>query len=236
MRIILKPAGAISVALMFILLVGLVLWERSRIRVSAEAGAVAAVAVAPAQQASSSSASAPTAPALRYPWRYVTPTVTVQDPGFESDFAAVQPYDTIGQISGQIAGHWYDDSSWSTATAVYAPDRSAPHGGSACQKITVSRNDMSGFQLVNYLRLTPGRKYTGGFWLRADHPVNVQVVLRQAGSPFDVYSATNAVLNSTWQRVTTTGTIGADARIYLMLKIQSLGTVWVDDATLVPAG
>jgi len=226
MKIILKPAG---MAILAVILVTLI------IIIVAPQGIGGGAKATPATTPKAMMPSPQTKPATgetKFPYTLETPGETLRNPGFEADYAPIRPYDKTATLHGKTAAHWYDDSSWAKIAINYARDDTAPHSGAFCQKITVQQVTFGSCQFVQPLRLTPGRTYTGGLWLRAPRPTVVHVMLRKAMQPGVTYSVTDATVGPKWQQVSTTGTIGTDGVAYLMLRLDTAGSVWVDDATL----
>jgi len=160
------------------------------------------------------------------------PAATLRNPDFETQYVVPRPYNSNGTIHGGIAEHWYDDSSWAPVNVDYAQDQKNPHGGTSCQRIDIHTAQTGNFQLVQTLRLETGKTYTGGFYLRADHPMTIHVLLRQAAQPAATYGSASATVDTTWKQITATGTIGPDSITYLMVQADEPGTLWVDDASL----
>jgi hypothetical protein len=66
-----------------------------------------------------------------------TPTnVALANPGFESPYFAFSGNN--GQISGNIAKGWSDNSTWSDSTVQYAQEFNNPHSGASCQRMAVA--------------------------------------------------------------------------------------------------
>ena len=151
------------------------------------------------------------------------------------------PYVSAGvnnPISGQIAVNWTDNSSWGVPnpTVAYSEDDSNPHSGTASQKVNVQNVPPgTAVQLVEALTVIPGQVYTFSAWLRGDAGMQVDVVLRQAPSPYTYYAHQLTTLGSNWQQVTVQGTVGDTGDILLMFHAAQAGTFWVDDVQFTDA-
>ena len=227
MRIVLKPAGAAALIMAFVSLAALIVWRSSQNK------RADALAEAPAHTATGT-------PMPPYPSTIQAPTSEneLQNRRFEEGYGPVRWYDNKATLTGTIANHWYDDSSWAKVTVDYAWERREQHTGAVSQKITIHKMESTptapaAVQFVQPVRLTAGKKYTAGFWLRADRTTKIEVLLRQAPTPYTPYCSTLATIGTTWQHVLTSGTAGLDPNTYLMLRITTPGTVWIDDAALV---
>lgn len=222
MRIILKPAGAALVLLAFGLLVFLL--------VSRHEGAAAPAVAANTLAGSPAAPQGPATPA---------PTADVQNPGFESSYLPIQPYDNKAVLSGEIASPWHDDSSWAHVTVTYAKDTNDPHSGGACQRIAVTDvqragNNPNAVQLVQPLALAQGTRYKAALWVRADKPASVEFSLREAAWPYTYYGSRTFTVSKGWQEITTEAPVSKKGDTFLMLKIWQPATIWVDDASISP--
>ncbi len=148
------------------------------------------------------------------------------------------PYTQVGVangISGQIAVHWSDNSGWASPTVVYSEDTVNPHGGTASQKIAVQSPGSGAVQFVQPVTVIPERTYTFTAWLRGDPGLKVDVILRQAPSPYASYAQTTATLTANWQQVTVSGVVHDTGDVLLMLHASYAGTFWVDDVAFTDA-
>jgi hypothetical protein len=151
------------------------------------------------------------------------------------------PYVSAGvnnPISGNIAVDWTDNSSWGVPnpTVTYSEDDTNPHGGVSSQKVDVLNvPPNTAVQLVQSLTVIPGQVYTFSAWLRGDAGMQVDVVLRQAPSPYTYYAHQLVTLTSAWQQVTVQGTVGDTGDILLMFHAAQTGTFWVDDVQFTDA-
>ncbi len=142
------------------------------------------------------------------------------------------PYTQVGVtngISGQIAVHWTDNSSWASPTVTYSQDAVNPHGGTAAQKIYVRSPGTGAVQFAQPVTVIPERSYTFSAWLRGDPGLRVDVILRQQGSPYAAYAQTTVPLTANWQQVTVSGVVHDTGDVYLMFHASYAGTFWVDD-------
>ena len=69
-------------------------------------------------------------------------------------------------------------------------------------------------------------------FVKTDKPADVEVSLRQADQPFHYYGAKTVHIGTDWTEIGVDAAIKEDPKVYLMLKLSTLGTFWVDDASL----
>jgi hypothetical protein len=118
----------------------------------------------------------------------------------------------------------------------YSQDSSNPHGGTASQKVSVQDVPPgTDVQLVQSLTLIPGQVYTLKAWMRGDPGVMVNLILQNAGSPYNYYADTTATLTGTWQQFTAQGQVNDTGSILLMFQAGQVGTFWVDDVQFTDA-
>lgn len=223
MRVILKPAGLFIILGAFVALLWFVIMLNSRIQAGGGSG-VTGIGIA-AAAATSSAATPPS-------------TGVVVNTSFEGEYAPVILYDTKAVLDGVVAQGWKDDSSWASVQVSYAKDESSEaHSGKSCQRIdikTVERttDKPSVVQFNQALQLTPGSRYCGGFYLKANKPMEVEVSFRQVDWPYRYYGAKVVNVGTDWTEASVDARITEMPNVYLMIKTWTPGTLWVDDASL----
>lgn len=221
MRIILKPLGAGLVVTAFLVVLGL-LWRQSSHK-DAVAQPVDAVAAPTLTATGTGSAEAAN---------------RLSNPGFEEDYRQAHPYDNKAVLNGTTPEPWRDDSSWARVHVTYAPDKVRPHSGAHCLKVNVSSvehigTDLDTVQLIQELMLEP-QKYRVGVWVRADRPVPLTLMARQAAEPFAPYGTSTATVGKEWRHLTADADVTEDGKVFIMVNVAVAATVWIDDATLIP--
>ena len=121
------------------------------------------------------------------------------NPGFEGSYQPVNS--SSKKITGFIANGWTDNSAWADVTVNYSQDTSNPHGGSSCQKVTITSIDSGSFQMVQNLPARTGHLYTPGVWLRGVPGTRVNLWFALAGPPYTIFEDVPAYLTNTWQFV-----------------------------------
>ena len=159
--------------------------------------------------------------------------IPLQNPGFEAEFLAHQASPTAtGQIDGEVATGWQDNSDWAPVSATYARDTGNPHGGAASQRITATRVEGGAVQFVQGVKLRKGRVYEASVWLRGRPGTNAFVIVRQSGAPYKEYFSGRVSLAAEWQEIRVFGEVTDDTECFLMVRLDAPMTLWVDDANL----
>ena len=156
--------------------------------------------------------------------------VALVNPGMEPPYGAVNLDN--GAISGFIANGWSDNSAWANATVEYSEETDNPHSGQACQKVVVQSVGTGRAQFIQQFQLQTGNIYTATVWLRGTPGLEASLVVQQAASPYATYIENAVSLTADWQQVTAAGYITTTEPAYLMVAIDTPGTVWADDFSL----
>jgi uncharacterized protein (TIGR03437 family) len=160
-----------------------------------------------------------------------TPTnVALINPGFESPYAAFSGNN--GQISGNIANGWSDNSTWSDSTVQYAQEFDNPHSGASCQKMAVASVGSGEAQFLQGIPVVAGSLYTASIWLRGDPGTQVVFRIQDGSAPYESYLDSYATLTANWQQITIQGYIAVSTGALFMIALSSPGTVWIDDASM----
>ncbi|WP_169793757.1 endo-1,4-beta-xylanase [Novosphingobium fuchskuhlense] len=139
-------------------------------------------------------------------------------------------------ISGEIAHDWDDNSEWADVAVRYAPDSTPVPGGGGAQAVTISRVTAGRQQMLQSVRVVPGRSYTFTALLRGTPGLAVDMLIRNADDPYNAHAlATINDLGSTWKRYTVSGKVGPSGRIDLMFAADRPGTYSVADVTFTTA-
>jgi len=188
---------------------------------------LAALAPAPAAQALAAQAQPVNAPP--------TPTELLANPGFESPSTTVYPAGAVlsgkGDITGQVAKGWGDNSGWANVDVNYSLDPDA-HGGLTSQRIDVHQINNGAVQFVQTLPVQSGHAYQMSVWLRSDTPAMMSLDLRKSGSPFTTYMSQAVLVTPTWTRATVSGLVPDDGEAYFLIHPMGTGTYWIDDASM----
>ena len=162
--------------------------------------------------------------------RGASTNVSLTNPGFESPYVVVNGNN--GEISGNIAGGWSDNSTWSDSTVQYAQEFNNPHSGASCQKIAVTSIGGGEAQFLQGMPVVAGSLYTASIWVRGDPGTQVIFRIQDGSAPYESYLDTYAALTSGWQQLTIHGYIVVTTGAYLMIALSAPGTVWIDDASV----
>jgi hypothetical protein len=211
MRVVLKPAGLAIILTAFAALAWIIIYLTQSLR------AKEAEALPP-------SANPATQKSLR-------------NGGFEDEYRPPTNYAGKGVLKGYVAYPWMDDSNWSPVTVAYEKETQNPHGGKACQKVTVEKvpTDVEArVQFAQELNLEKGKKYRATAWLRADQPLDIDFAIRQRAEPYRYYGMNKVKLGTKWQKVEVTGTVENEGLTFVMFKISKPVTYWVDDVSIKP--
>lgn len=157
-----------------------------------------------------------------------------------TSFAAnlLQNADFEGSFSSGIATSWQNNST-GTVTVAFAQESAEPHKGAASQKITTSGvGANSAMQFKQNVALTAEHIYRVRVVLRSDQAaLNVKIQLRKMNTPYQSYVAKTVAVNKGWQTFTFVGVAPVtDASAFFMLRQESAGVLWVDDASLEDLG
>jgi hypothetical protein len=171
------------------------------------------------------------APPLQAPPLQVPP---LQNPGFEG--AGQQALDAgatpKGNITGEVAAGWADNSGWADIDVRYGLDTVNPHSGQSAQRIELTRASSYGaVQLVHKVQFSKNHIYRFTVWLKGSPGQSVQLSLRQETAPYKTYASATAALGAEWRPYQVWGQVTEDAAGYLMIRASSPMTFWVDDAS-----
>jgi Ricin-type beta-trefoil lectin domain-like/Glycosyl hydrolases family 39/Carbohydrate binding domain len=154
----------------------------------------------------------------------------IRNENFERPFRAVDS--SRATITGKLANGWADNSDWADVTVDYSEDTNAPHGGTTSQKVSVQNINSGAIQLINELYLRRNVATGASVWLRGTDGMQVSLSLRQQQQPNAVYAEQTATLNGNWQQLQISGIVSGAGKTNLMIRTQSAGTFWIDDAVL----
>jgi hypothetical protein len=153
----------------------------------------------------------------------------VANPGFEGTYT---PLPTGGPVTGATAPGWDHNSGYGDTTTVYTRDTTNPHGGSACQLITVKAVRDGNLQLLQGLTVKAGTIVTIGAWLRGA-PGAVAHLVVQGGAPsYPQIAGTDFPVQAGWKRITAQGYVTQDDDAAIIISLNAPGTICIDDVTI----
>lgn len=155
----------------------------------------------------------------------------LSNPGLEGDYAGLAE---CTNVSGAVAPGWFDNTCWDPTRPQVRYERvaGAPgvHGGGAAQRMTLLSGQRAVLAQVLPVTLPAGQVARTAVWLRAEQPVEVQLMLREPDAPFRVHGARLVTAGPQWVRHEFEAlSLGTPAM--LMLTLQQPGSVVVDDAS-----
>ncbi len=157
----------------------------------------------------------------------------IRNEGLERPFRAVDS--SRATITGTLANGWSDNSDWADVSVDYSEDTNAPHSGTTSQKVVVQAVNSGAVQLIQDLYLRRNVTTGASVWLRGTNGMQVSLSLRQQSAPNTVYAEGTATLNGDWQQFQISGNVNGASKTNLLIRTQSVGTFWIDDAALTDA-
>lgn len=157
---------------------------------------------------------------------------TLRNPGLEPPYVSAG---AGGPINGLVALNWQDNSSWADVNVTYSEDTANPHSGVAAQEVDVLAVTTGAVQFVEPVTVTPGQNYTMTAFVHGTTGASLDVLFQNQNEPYNQYALTTVALQSTWQRVTVSGTIGDTGAVLLMFRATAPETFYVDDVRFVGA-
>ena len=151
------------------------------------------------------------------------------NPGMEMTGQTLKPTTGKATISGTLAQGWGDNSDWADVDVNYALDSVNPHSGASSQKIEAKRISSGAVQFRQGVPIKKDHIYSFSAWLRGQPGQRVTLQLRQAGAPYASYAETPVVLSAEWQQVEALAQVPADEDAFLMVRVTTPQTLWVDD-------
>ncbi len=161
---------------------------------------------------------------------------SLQDGDFSGDFVPARFFGNSttppkATISGVIADPWLDNSDWADISAHY--DKDTDSAGKPCQRIDVGDVRFGKVQFIQFLRLTPGARYTIRARFRSSQPTVVQFGLRDIQAvPEETGYAKDVALSTEWKEIT----LSKDAlhsQHFLHLAVgQPHVTYWISDVRM----
>ena len=159
--------------------------------------------------------------------------IPLQNADFEGETVARQVSPNAqGQIEGEVAQGWQDNSDWAPVSARYARDTANAHGGAASQRITATRVEGGAVQFVQSVKLRKGHIYEAALWLRGRPGQGATLAVRQSGAPYKEYFSGRVNLAAEWQEARVFGEVTDDADCFIMVRLDAPLTLWVDDVSL----
>jgi hypothetical protein len=161
---------------------------------------------------------------------YADTQIGLTNPGMEAPYYSV--YLNNGAISGMLANGWNENSAWANASVQYSEENNNPHSGLACQQAVVTSVGTGRVQFYQQFGLQAGNIYTASVWLRGTSGTQASLVIQQAISPYATYVQNSLALTGDWQQLTAIGYIATTEAAYLMVQVNTPGTLWADDFAL----
>jgi len=161
-----------------------------------------------------------------------TAIVPLKNPSFEAPYAAIGAGSGPGQVSGETAMGWNDNSDWADVTVVYSAEAANAHSGKSAQRVVVSGVRSGAVQFKQNVMLKAGRTYAMSVWLRGNVGSMVTLALRQTGGASTQYAGTTAALGPEWKEFRAVGPCTEDTDALFMIRASGPVTYWVDDARL----
>jgi hypothetical protein len=158
---------------------------------------------------------------------FAATSVPLVNPGLDSPYSTVNA--NSGTISGVIANGWSDNSGWANAAVHYSQETSNCRGGNSCQKIEVASVGSGNVQFLQNYRQQSGNIYSASVWVRGTPGVVVNLVIQQASAPWMAMLSGSITLTGDWQQVSALGYVTSTEEVFLLLGVNTPGTVWVDD-------
>lgn len=154
----------------------------------------------------------------------------INNAGFEGNYAALAE---CSNITGAVASGWNDNTCWDNARPVirYERDANNPRSGSTAQKITLVSGSRVQFAQFLAVPTEAGKRNVISYWMRAQSPMYVKVMLRQSDAPYSVYASKLAKLGAAWQRYEFEALTQTLSTVLLVVA-ETPGTFWIDDVSM----
>ena len=141
------------------------------------------------------------------------------------------------RITGEIADGWEDNSSWAHVVIEYSECAVNAHGGESCQRIAVKRISSGAAQFTqDAVNLQEGAGYRARVFARSQDGVFLRLQIRQPGSPYREYAGKVFRPGPDWTECELVFGSPVSGPALFMLIPQEVGTVDVEDASLVRTG
>lgn len=156
--------------------------------------------------------------------------VPLTNPSFEEPYHPITVNPNCPNISGTVADGWEENACWygTEATAVYAQETAVFHTGLASQRVQFTGG---WWQLVQWLPLEAGHRYTASVWLRSTAPMQLTLELRRADEPYTSYASKLITVTPDWTQHTVSGLTETTSGAFVLYGTDP-GTLWIDDAAL----
>jgi|GEM_PF-6059038 hypothetical protein len=210
MQVVLKPAGILFV----LLVIGVALW-------------VLLVPHGGTPTAEPTATSTPPPPLLQ--------NASLEEP-FQNARPFGSPTSIKATVQGEIANGWRDNSDWADLTVRYGIERTNVIEGKACQKIETKNIGSGQVQLVQEVRVVPGKNYTLSAKARASGTATIELLFRDFETE-NSYSTKKVPVTTDWRTISVTfsptGKAGTPRGGFLMVAMPTKNTTyWVDDVRM----
>ena len=150
--------------------------------------------------------------------------------GFEGNYVAVpKPSSPKAQIEGEIAPGWSDDSGWGEVSIAYSREEANVQEGKAAQRMEVRSIGQGAAQLNQMVALRKGRVYHVSAQLRSSTNAGGELLLRQAGAPYEQYGRASVRITPEWRPFQLYVRAPADIEARVLFVPNEPGTYWIDD-------
>lgn len=140
-----------------------------------------------------------------------------------------------GPYLGGMAAGWTKNC-YGVHDVEFAEERQDIHGGQSAQRVTCTRFVSGGVQFHSGdVAVEQGKPYTLRVWIKGDVPSPVYIGIRQYGPPYTGYLVRHVRVKNEWRPYLLTGTAsGSDTRCAVFIMFSDVGTLRIDDITLLP--
>ena len=140
------------------------------------------------------------------------------------------------KLTGEIAQGWCDNSEWADVDVHYAleKDPAQVEDGKSCQRMEIGAVRAGGAQMVQTIRVTPGRKWRAVICLKASREITAGFGISQLNRKGTVIKMTSVKLGTKWQQAQMDFSSPTDVDLFIVNCFESDVTIWVDAASLKP--
>lgn len=150
----------------------------------------------------------------------------IANPGFEGTY---NPRPAGGPVTGEIAPGWDHNSGFGDTTTVYARETGNPHGGAACQAITVTAVRDGNLQLLQGLAVRAGTIVTITAWLRGTAGTVARLNVQGGAPDYPQIAGTDYPVVAGWRQISAQGYVTRDDDAAIVISLNKPGTFCIDD-------
>lgn len=153
--------------------------------------------------------------------------------GFEAPFHVLVPDATAaGQIAGEIAAGWIDNSGWAPCAVTYAIERDDPYRGATAQVMTIDQVAGGSVQLIQNVAFRAGQGLRFSIAMRGQPGQRITLALRQRNEPWISHASVGCTLTAEWRRYHVQGVTPHDEDGLVVIRAEAPMRVALDDARL----